>query len=313
MAEAANLTDHFKAVFISPHLDDAVFACGGTIARLAANNPVLVVNVFTGYPTDFSKGAIKVGQERYMEEREAAQFLGYQSLNLGETDAIFRPATGGSPGRLFRPLRATDIARIAPLGRRIDTLLAELYYEQLYVPMAIGWHVDHLLCHLATRHHLSERGVFLYEDAPYCLIPNATRYRAHEVGRPTLEAPSRKSLLGDWRATSSAYLSTTPVAGIRPLPLRLAANVVVAAFLGRLLWEHLPPSAIDGKPELRPVLTDISDTFERKIAACYLYESQVNEFFSDRSDCIARYTRYAEILGGAGQQYERFWTCAAPT
>lgn len=313
MTEATELTGPFKAVFISPHLDDAVFSCGGTLARLAADGAVLVVNVFTGYPTDFSKGAIKVSQDRYLEERTAAQFLGYRSLNLGETDAIFRPSTAGAPGRLFRPPKGTDIALIDTLTGRIDALLARLRYEQLYLPMGIGWHVDHIICHLATRHHLGEQNVFLYEDAPYCLIPNATRYRAPEIGSPALEAPSRKSLPGDWRATASAYLSTAPVAGIRPLPLRLAARLVVGAFLGRLLWQHLPSTHHDGAPQLRPVVRDISDDFERKIAACYLYESQVREFFADRADCIARYTRYAETLGAAGHQYERFWTWTSPT
>ena len=39
-------------VFLSPHMDDAVLSCGGTIHRLNRRKvPVEVVTVFTGSPT----------------------------------------------------------------------------------------------------------------------------------------------------------------------------------------------------------------------------------------------------------------------
>ncbi|MGA7800604.1 MAG: PIG-L family deacetylase [Gammaproteobacteria bacterium] len=310
MADRGDPAGRFKAVFISPHLDDAVLACGGTIAQLAASDPVLVVNVFTQYPSRFHKGAINAGRERYAEERNAARFLGYRSVNLGETDAIFRKTTRGSAGRLFRPPEPPDIARIGNLSTRIGECLAGIEYETLYVPMGIGWHVDHMLCHLATRQYLGRPNVFLYEDAPYCLVPNATRYRVHELGRAPadtgLAPPSFAGLLSDWRVTSRSYLGTAPVASIRPYPLRLAANMVVAGYLGRLMARHLRTP--DGpKYRLGALAHDVSEAFDRKISACYLYESQINDFFFDRSDCAGRYSRYSETLGKPGRQYERFW------
>ncbi|MEJ2646623.1 MAG: PIG-L family deacetylase [Gammaproteobacteria bacterium] len=311
MPDDIELPGRFKAVFISPHLDDAVLSCGGTLAQLAASDPVLVVNVFTHYPNRYHRGAINAGQERHAEERNAARYLGYRSLNLGETDAIFRKTTRGSARRLFLPPRLGDIDSLGKLSARIEECLSGIEYETLYLPMGIGWHVDHMLCHLATRHYLGRPNVLLYEDAPYCLVPNAARYRVHELGRAPggadLVPPSLAGLFGDWLVTSRSYLSTAPVASIRPYPLRLAANMVVAGYLGQLMARHLRPSSDGRRYRLEALSRDVTATFDRKISACYLYESQINEFFFDRSDFVERYSRYSETLGKPRRQYERFW------
>ena len=39
----------YRAVIVSPHLDDAVFSCGGAIAQMVTEGPVLVLNIFTRY------------------------------------------------------------------------------------------------------------------------------------------------------------------------------------------------------------------------------------------------------------------------
>ena len=39
----------YRAVIISPHLDDAVFSCGGLILKLKSEGPILVINIFTKY------------------------------------------------------------------------------------------------------------------------------------------------------------------------------------------------------------------------------------------------------------------------
>jgi len=311
MPDSRKPNNGYKAVFISPHLDDAVFSCGGTIAQLSATGAVLVINVFTYYPREFRKRAITAGPERHAEEHSAAQFLGYESLNLEETDAIFRKSIRGSPSRLFRPPSQIDTACLATIRGRIDEILAGLAYETLYVPMGIGWHVDHVLCHLATRHHLGQPSVFMYEDAPYCLVANATRYRVHELGRtaqnPALSPPpSRRGLLRDWLTTSRSYLGTAPVARIRPSPLRFAAHMVISWYIWSLLAQHLSDPGYNGL-SLRDLTNDISGDFDRKLAASYLYASQIGEFFMDRRDCLARYTAYSETMGKPGYHYERFW------
>ena len=80
----------YKAVFVSPHLDDAVFSCGGEMSRLTKERPVLVLNIFTEYLSEIKVHAVVLGAKRYAEERAAARFLGFESQNLGELDVSFR-------------------------------------------------------------------------------------------------------------------------------------------------------------------------------------------------------------------------------
>ena len=49
---------HYRAVVLSPHLDDAVFSCAGAIRRLRREGPVLVINIFTRY---LAKSTLKHG------------------------------------------------------------------------------------------------------------------------------------------------------------------------------------------------------------------------------------------------------------
>ena len=72
-----------RAVFLSPHLDAAIFSCGGTIARLRGEGPVLILNVFTHFPRAGKKFSIYIDDERHLEEAEAAGALATGIVALG--------------------------------------------------------------------------------------------------------------------------------------------------------------------------------------------------------------------------------------
>ena len=71
------MVDAYRAVFLSPHLDDAVFSCGGLLARLAKTGPVLVLNLFTEFPRPIQNRGIVLGSERYKEEVAAARLCAW--------------------------------------------------------------------------------------------------------------------------------------------------------------------------------------------------------------------------------------------
>src|SRR4051812_22907832 len=90
------------ALFVSPHLDDAVLSAGALIAELAQHQPVLVVTVFT----EASVGphgraarsflaacpiadAAELFAERRREDVDALRRLRARALHLGRTDALF--------------------------------------------------------------------------------------------------------------------------------------------------------------------------------------------------------------------------------
>lgn len=176
-----------RAVFLAPHYDDVALSCGGTVAALAdAGARPLVVTVFGGEPggaalTDFARwqherwgtaeGADTLATRR-AEDREAAAILGAETRWLPHFDAIYRGDRYLSDDALFGPLAEDEV----PLAERIaaDILalppVADAAALALYVPLALGNHVDHQLAYAAGRliaARVEHARVLAYEDFPY--------------------------------------------------------------------------------------------------------------------------------------------------
>jgi len=147
-------------IFVSPHFDDAVGSCGGTIHRLVtAGHGVRVLTVFGGAesPT-LSQPAQVLHKEwrlqrpvsfRKAEDASACEVLGCEHAVLEIPDAIYRIDRAGQHlYPTFKSLRGS----IAPGDRRLVRQLADDLIPMLsgkdtvvYCPMAIGEHVDHLI------------------------------------------------------------------------------------------------------------------------------------------------------------------------
>jgi len=173
-----------RALAVSPHLDDAAFSCGGTLARLAqAGWDVTVCTVFTHsvpQPRGFAlacqtdKGIaedIDYMALRRAEDRVACAALGATPLWLDLAEAPHRGYA--SAAALFGDLAADDHIDAAvvkalaagPLSAIPDLILA---------PQAIGGHVDHVQVVRALRHVLPETAAVLWwTDYPYAARPDA--------------------------------------------------------------------------------------------------------------------------------------------
>jgi LmbE family N-acetylglucosaminyl deacetylase len=140
-----------RAVAVSPHLDDAVFSVGGTLAALvAAGWRVRVVTCFTASVPDPSPFALACQLDKglaaggdYMalrraEDATACALLGVEPVHLPLPEAPHRGYP--DPAALFAGIRADDrvAASLAPLLRPhlagADVVLA---------PQALGDHADH--------------------------------------------------------------------------------------------------------------------------------------------------------------------------
>lgn len=123
-------------------------------------------------PGDLSVGAAIVAQRR-AEDRAALALLGAEPLHLSFLDCIYRcgpdaEALYPGPADMFSPLNPADEATVAALAEAFAALPPA---HQVYLPLGVGNHVDHL----ATR-RAAER-VFAapryYEDYPYTARPGA--------------------------------------------------------------------------------------------------------------------------------------------
>lgn len=193
--------EHYDALYLSPHLDDAALSCGGQIAQATRSAArVLVVTVMAGDPpAEAASDYVASLHERWQlgrdaaarrraEDRAACALLRAEAIHLDVPDCIYRldPATGAplylSDADIFgdiHPAETPLVARIADRLRGLPPALA------VYAPLTAGHHVDHLLVRAAAEAVWGE-ALCYYEDYPYVQQPG--RLDAALAG-------------GGWRAT----------------------------------------------------------------------------------------------------------------
>jgi len=181
-----------RAIFVSPHLDDAVLSCGGGIARLVrARVPVTVVTVVTadqalGTPLSSlarrNHASWAVGDQpfevRRAEDLAALQLLGADAEHLAMLDAMYRRSPSGAP------LYADSLSAPAPddVGRFLPQLesalrawgLAARPEASVFCPTGTGGHVDHALTRQAVERIVKPDSIVHYEEYPYVSRPNAS-------------------------------------------------------------------------------------------------------------------------------------------
>lgn len=189
---------------LSPHLDDAVFACG----ELLSTRPgALVITLFAGRPSGtlplmpwdaasgFSPGDDVIGLRRE-EDRSALARLGAQPLWLDFLDAQYAPSP--EPEQIASAL---------------DGVLSGTNLDTVYVPLGL-FHSDHALTHTAALRLLRRRPEFhwfAYEDAIYRGIDQLLSARLRQLaGDGVVAAPAGASSgghLGQKRRAIACYRS----------------------------------------------------------------------------------------------------------
>lgn len=182
-------SDGYAHVYISPHLDDAVLSCAGRMWRQAqAAGRVAVVTLFAGAPdpaSSFSAYAqelharwgqpIDAIEERQKEDQEALAFLGVEAVHWHYRDCIYRRTPEGnyayaSEEALWDQIHPAEADLIQELAGRIGALPL-VSDTALYVPLAVGRHVDHLMARRAAEG--CGRALIYYEDFPYAKDPES--------------------------------------------------------------------------------------------------------------------------------------------
>jgi len=202
-----------RALALSPHLDDAAFSCGGTLARLAqAGWEVTVCTAFTrsvAAPTGFAlacqadKGLPPEADYmaiRRAEDAAACAALGALPWWLPFAEAPHRGYADAAA--LFGPVRAAD---------GIDSTLAEAlatgplappWPDLLLAPQAVGGHVDHVQV-VRALHRVAPPGipVLWWTDFPYAARPRSHPARPFAAAMRDLP---ECAVAGDTAARSAA-------------------------------------------------------------------------------------------------------------
>ncbi len=168
------------ALFVSPHLDDVAFSCGGTLALLAERGwRTAMVTAFTAsvHPAEGFALACQLdkglGPEvdymalRRAEDEAAARLLGVADLRWLPFKEAPHRGYGSAPA-LFGPLREDDDVW-RPLADALAALMDELQPDQVFAPQGLGAHVDHRQTIRAVQASAGDAPVAWYRDTPYAI------------------------------------------------------------------------------------------------------------------------------------------------
>ncbi|HLO17352.1 MAG TPA: PIG-L family deacetylase [Anaerolineales bacterium] len=208
-------------IYLSPHLDDAVFSAGGLIYEQTQSGiPVEVWTFMCGYPPlpedDLSpfaqllhvqwgyssaEEAIRLRRE---EDRKAAAIVGANTVHFDFLDCIYRRGANGEwlYSDVSVPPHPEDASFPSQIG---ETISARLKPDDVLVcQLGVGSHVDHVLVRQGAEllgHPL------LYDiDVPYILYkPN--ELEAKSIGmKESVQAVMESSLI-PWREAALMYKS----------------------------------------------------------------------------------------------------------
>lgn len=154
-----------KVFILSPHIDDAAYSLTLTISKLLENNiPVHFINCFTKtrWTGVFVSRDIEVVTTLRKQEDEAFnQYLG-SKINIANLDLLDAPLRNNYIHQ-FHPFNDDELQLI----EQLKNYLLENVDGVLLCPLAIGNHIDHVICREAVLQVYSKLKVLFFEDLPY--------------------------------------------------------------------------------------------------------------------------------------------------
>lgn len=259
-------------VFFSPHPGDVPYACAAAlIAAYAADERSLVVSVFTetgvrNLPPAVvqdthlrSQLALMSQAEPRFEKRrnseiEAARRARYAPFLAGLTDATFRCWDGRYAdvmGYLWEPAEG-EPDTLDEVTHLIQAVVAATEPSEVFVPLAVGRHIDARLVHLAARRvqarlpEATAPAFWSYEDRPFAFVDQATKVRLRELGFPVAYDADRffnSMWESPWLASLGAEVHQRP--GLRGRYMEAVTRPATEARLPRSrILSHDDPDAI---------------------------------------------------------------------
>jgi LmbE family N-acetylglucosaminyl deacetylase len=210
-----------RHVYLSPHLDDAVFSCGGLIAKqVAAGETVTVLTICAGDPPDGQLSDLARAlhlswnvdespvRARRDEDLAACSRLGATPTHLDIPDAVYRSLPSSEPvypsfDEVFGRLHPAESDLLEELKRSLANHVSTA--DAVYVPLGIGRHVDHQLARLAAES--LARPLLYYRDMPYAFREGLPPDDLPEPEGTGLVIPLSEGELDAWSAAVLDYRS----------------------------------------------------------------------------------------------------------
>lgn len=207
-------------IYLSPHMDDAVYSCGGLICQqVQRGEKVAVWTLFAGDPAPYQMTSyaqslhkrwgtgLNAAALRRAEDHHACAILGAEPRHFQWLDCIYRSKAGlplvSSDDDLFSsatPVQKDLAAEIAAM------LQAEVSAEALVVvPLGAGNHIDHRVARVAAER--ADLDLLYYADVPYVLQHPDEMERLTTEMQPAVSEQITASAMDKWLEAMAAYKS----------------------------------------------------------------------------------------------------------
>jgi LmbE family N-acetylglucosaminyl deacetylase len=278
---------HCDALYLSPHLDDAVLSCAARIRQeTQGGQRVVVATLFT--EADARQESLY--RQRRAEDVRAVESLGAAAVHCGLRDAPFRRPYYSSFRAIVLGRDPADAEDEAAVCRTLEDLLWSCVPERVFCPLGVGTHIDHRLTYQAAVAVRGFERLIFYEDRPYVLVPGQLAMRLAEL-----------SLRGDVSAGAPAGF----LQGFRTAHyIRSYLRDNEAAECEELLVRKLPVQPAAGTL-IRPQVVTSSCPAE-VVAAIALYATQLGDLYGSTEALCRESERYAADLGSRTYA-ERYW------
>jgi LmbE family N-acetylglucosaminyl deacetylase len=214
-------------IYLSPHLDDAVFSAGGWInEQTRAGIPVEIWTLMCGDPklaeySPFAQSlhsqwgfadAAETVRARREEDRSAAAVVGATTLHFDFLDCIYRRDQNGRwlYSEIAVPPHEADAAYPAQIAEEISARLKP--DDRLLCQLGLGSHVDHVLVRQAAE--LLGKSLRYMIDVPYWLY-KPQEFAEKSAGMEETAQSIPESSLERWVEAALTYKSQFPVLGDR--------------------------------------------------------------------------------------------------
>jgi LmbE family N-acetylglucosaminyl deacetylase len=166
-----------KIYILSPHIDDAAYGLTLSISKfINCNTDVTIINCFTitKWTIKFVSKETDVISALRKKEDAAYKKLFNDKLNIVNLDMIDAPLRKGYIFQ-FKPLEPAEWEVVDAIKK----YLLENVDGILLCPLAVGDHIDHVICREAVIHLYNKLQVLFFEDLPYTQRVSAEQLNRH--------------------------------------------------------------------------------------------------------------------------------------
>ena len=182
--------------FLSPHPDDIAYSCFGPICLSQHKKVIVTVYSVSCYAYNSTKNNIYETTElRRNEEKQFAYRRNAEVIFLNYADSSIT---------MHKSIEETNKMNNR-IKQDIQNLIKDYYPCNVYAPIAIGWHVDHInlrdiAVHLFKTNRLLVNKLYLYEDLPYTCDLTTVDY-CREINGMTKNLGIRSLVLSELNIT----------------------------------------------------------------------------------------------------------------